>query len=61
MIIGVDLMTKLGIILDFKNCEMHWSHCTILMKSRDATRQTSYQVKDSKPVLDGAYEKNTGC
>ena len=23
MIIGVDLMTELGIILDFKNCEMH--------------------------------------
>ena len=52
MIIGVDLMTELGIILDFKNCEMHWSHRTVSMKSRDATRQTSYQVKDSEPVLD---------
>ena len=52
MIIGVDLMTELGIILDFKNCEMHWSHRTVSMKSRDATRQTSYQVNDSEPVPD---------
>ena len=52
MIIGVDLMTELGIVLDFKNCEMHWSHRTVAMKSRSATRQTSYQVNDSDPVLD---------
>ena len=52
MIIGVDLMTKLGIILDFKNCKMHWSHRTVAMKSCSATRQTSYQVNDSEPVLD---------
>ena len=52
MIIGVDLMTKLGIILDFKNCKMHWSHRTVAMKGCSATRQTSYQVNDSEPVLD---------
>ena len=52
MIIGVDLMTELGIILDFKNCEMHWSHRTVSMKGRDATRQTSYQVNDSESVVD---------
>ena len=52
MIIGVDLMTELGIILDFKNCEMHWSHRTVSMKGRDATRQTSYQVNDSDSVID---------
>ena len=52
MIIGVELMTELGIILDFKNCEMHWAHRTVAMKDRSATRQTSYQVNNREPVLD---------
>ena len=50
--IGVELMTELGIKLDFKNCEMHLAHRTVAMKDRSATRQTSYQVHDSEPVLD---------
>ena len=53
MIIGVDLMTKLGIILNFGDKTMQWKHVSVPMKNRDATRHTSFFVaKESVHVAD---------
>ena len=51
MIIGVDLMTKLGIILDFKEKAMQWKHVSVPMKSRDATRHTSFPHRSSHTFM----------
>ena len=50
MIIGVDLLMKLGIVLDFSNLEMIWGERKVPMKSRNATFATSFTVTDSEPV-----------
>ncbi len=52
MIIGRDLLTKLGIIINFKDTNFTWDGVTITMKDVNATVQDSYFVEDSATVID---------
>ncbi len=67
MIIGRDLLTELGIIINFKEANVTWDGVTIGMKDVHATVQDSYFVEDSatvtdatnrvKAILDAKYQK----
>ena len=67
MIMGLDLMTELGIDLLCSTQETTWDEATIPWKSSDATVDTSYFLQDSdavlesmdriKGILDAKYEK----
>ena len=67
MIIRTDLLRILGINLNFDDLMMTWGHREVPMKTRDATRETAYHVKDKgkaaseatdriKRILDAKYE-----
>ena len=66
MIIGQDLLSKLGLILNFKENTVIWDEYEIPMKNVDATRKDSYYVEDStavneatsriKQILDAKYD-----
>ncbi len=55
MIIGHDLLCKIGITLNFKENSIQWDDIEILMKPEDATTKTHFHIADS-PTLDVATE-----
>ena len=67
LIIGRDLLSKLGMIIDFENHTMSWDGAVVPMKSIDATVRDSYFIHDSyeaqqatkrtTKILDAKYEK----
>ena len=66
MIIGRDLMTELGINLDFFHQKVKWQEAEIPMKMPNCTLNNSFYVQDSellnseadriKQILDAKYE-----
>ena len=56
MIIGRDLLSKLGITLNFKESSIQWDDIEIPMKPEDATAQKHFHIADS-PTLDAATER----
>ena len=52
LIIGRDLMTELGIKIDFETNSVQWNDVVVPMKSVDATFATSYHVEDSDAIAD---------
>ena len=52
MIIGRDLMSEIGIKMDFTDSTMTWDNAVVSMKSIDATVQELYHVEDSPKVAD---------
>ena len=52
MIIGRDLLSELGIKIDFSDSTIEWDNAMISMKSIDVTPQDSYSVKDSTSMTD---------
>ena len=72
MIIGRDLLSALGIIIDFKDDVMTWDEAIVPMKAVDATVEDSYFVNDtetkidldlglSEPSMYGATIEDEGC
>ena len=67
MIIGTDLMSDLGIKLNFQDASIEWDEASILFKHKDAKFETDLHIKDSravresttrmKQILDATYEK----
>ena len=55
MIIGRDLLSELGITLNFKENSIQWDDIEIPMKPEDATAKKHFHVADS-PTLDDATE-----
>ena len=66
MIIGRDILSELGINLNFKDMTVQWDTAVIPMKEIDSTIENSYAVEDSeavhdateriKKILDAKYE-----
>ena len=66
MIMGRDLLSTLGITLNFQNESIIWDETVIPMKDMDATVETAYHIEDSasmqeamariKKILDAKYE-----
>jgi predicted aspartyl protease len=66
MIIGRDLLSELGININFKTNKVEWDDVSIPMKDIDATYSEAYYVEDShivnesmeriKRILDAKYE-----
>ena len=66
MIMGRDLLSELGFIIDFQNQTTKWDEVTIDMKNIDSTFETSYQMEDPvdvqqqtsrvQTILDAKYE-----
>ena len=52
MIIGRDILTELGINLNFKDMTVQWDTAVIPMKEIDATIENSYAIEDSEAVND---------
>ncbi len=67
VIVGTDLMKELGIVLDFKEQEVHWDEASVPFKSREATIETAYHIEDPiaiqhsthriRKILDAKYDK----
>jgi predicted aspartyl protease len=69
MILGTDLMSELGLKLDFKEACVEWDEASMPFKSRDATLESVYSVIEDpadsmldsmgrvKRILDAHYEK----
>ena len=67
MILGRDLITELGIVLDFKSMEVEWDGARIPMKDASASANTSFHVQERgciaemsdrvNRILDAKYEK----
>ena len=62
IIIGQDLMTELGIIIDYKNHQISWDDATISMKQEDALPPEFFalpvpkeDIKKMKSILDAKY------
>ena len=56
MIIGLDLLTELGIQLSFEDQTITWDDSTIPMKSFDAQVQTAYHVEDND-IVEAAMDR----
>jgi hypothetical protein len=56
MIIGRDLLSEIGITLNFKENSIQWDDIEIPMKPEDATTKTHFHIADS-PSLDDATER----
>ena len=56
MIIGHDLLSELGITLNFKTNSIQWDDIEIQMKPEDAELKTHFHIADS-PTLDDATER----
>jgi len=66
LIVGGDLMTELGIKIDYSEQSITWDEVSVPMKSRDATFENSYHLDDSghaadatdrmHKILDAKYE-----
>lgn len=52
MIMGTDLMTELGLKLNFKDACIEWDEASMPFKSRDATLESSFNIEDADAVLD---------
>ena len=50
MIIGRDILSELGINLNFKDMTVQWDTAIIPMKEIDSTIENSYAVEDSEAV-----------
>ena len=67
MIIGTDLMSGLGLKLNFQDACVEWEDASMQFKDSDATLETAFHVKDIgsvqestdhiKQFLDATYEK----
>ena len=67
MIIGTDLMSELGLKLNFQDACVEWEDASMPFKDRDATFETAFHVKDIvlvqestdriKRILNAMYEK----
>ena len=67
MIIGTNLMSELGLKLNFLDTCVEWEDASMPFKDRDATFETTYHVEDIgsvrestdriKRILDAMYEK----
>jgi hypothetical protein len=67
LIIGRDLLSELGIILNFQELTITWEHAVCRMKPQDCTHSTHYHIDDPeavqqdskrlKKILDAKYEK----
>ena len=67
MILGREILRKLGITLNFYNNTINWSDTSILMKPVENNTRTHFAISDSKRValgtkrikkiLDANYEK----
>ena len=67
LIIGGDLMTELGIKIDYKEQCVTWDDVNVPMKSRDATFENSFHLEDNgiakdatermSKILDAKYEQ----
>jgi hypothetical protein len=67
MIIGTDLMSELGLKLNFQDACVEWEDASMPFKDRDATFKTAFHVEDIrsvresidhiKQILDATYEK----
>jgi hypothetical protein len=52
MIMGIDLMTELGLKLNFKDACIEWDEASMPFKSCDATLESSFHIEDANAVLD---------
>ena len=52
MVIGTDLMSDLGLRLDFQNQGIEWDEASIPFKSIDDTFETGFFIKDSQAVIE---------
>ena len=50
-IIGRDLLTDLGLVLDFKNCKMSWDDCHVPMRSFPTPNGKKYKNLPPEPTL----------
>ena len=67
MIISTDLMSELGLKLNFQDVCVEWEEASMPFKDRDATFETTFHVEDIrsvrestdhiKRILDATYEK----
>ena len=67
MIIGTDLMSELGLKLNFQDSCVEWEDTSMPFKDRDETFETTFHVEDIgsvqeskdriKRILDAMYEK----
>ena len=67
MIIGTDLMSELGLKLNFQDACVEWEDASMPFEDRDATFETAFHVEDIgsvresmdriKRILDATYEK----
>ena len=67
MIIGTDLMSELGLKLNFQDACVEWEDASMPFKDRDATFETAFPVEDIglvreskdriKRILDATYDK----
>ena len=67
MIVGTDLMSDLGIKLNFQDATVEWDEASIPFKHKDAKFETDLHIEDSsavresttrmKQILDATYEK----
>ena len=46
MIIGRELLHKLGINLHFSNATMHWQHVEVSMKESTCTKQETFHIEE---------------
>ena len=58
LIIGQDLMTELGIIINFKKQCIKWDDTSIPIKSMDATFENSFHLEDSGLAKDATERMN---
>ena len=63
MIIGTDLMSELGLKLNFQDACVEWEDASMPFKDRDATFETAFHVEDIGSVREsnGSYKANPGC
>ena len=52
MIIGRDVLSELGINLNFKDMTVQWDTAIIPMKDIDATEENTYAIDDSDAIID---------
>ena len=50
MIIGRDLLHKLGFILDFKDKNIEWNNTVIAIKSPDSERETHFSIEEPAAI-----------
>ena len=64
MIVGTNLMSDLGIKLNFQDATVEWDEASIPFKNKDAKFETDLHIEDSRDVRMRKYyenETNIGC